>query len=151
VAARLNIRDATTGDTSALEVLFRDAALSVELYRDALLGSPSSLEWAWPEERARVRVIERPGGLLAFSTTLLPEDEPAEIDDLFVAPDAQRGGIDRVLVEDAAQLAATAGHRELEVVAGNAEHFYRRCGFGGGVPVTTSYAPAVRLVRQLPR
>ena len=145
-----SIRDATVADTSVLAEIFRESALSVELYRDALLGSPSSLEWQWPELEARVRVIEDTRGLLGFLTVLLPVDEDAaEIDDLFIAPQVQRGGLGRVLVEDAAALALEAGFRELVVIAGEAEPFYLRAGFGDAEPVYTAHAPAVRLTRRL--
>jgi GNAT superfamily N-acetyltransferase len=145
------IRDAVHADTAAIARIFRASALSVDADRDALLSSPASLSWHWPEEPARVRVVTGPSGLVGFATTLLPGvgRVPAEIDHLFVVPARQRAGLGTSLVEDAAVLAAAAGHDEISVIASEAAPFYRRLGFSGDEPVRTMHAPAWRLVRRL--
>jgi GNAT superfamily N-acetyltransferase len=58
------------------------------------------------------------------------EDGACELDDLFVEPDRMHLGAGRMLVDDVATRAATAGASRIDVIANpNALAFYARLGF----------------------
>ncbi len=76
-----------------------------------------------------------------------------ELDGLFVEPDLMRGGIGRLLVEDAVTRArAGAGVSRLEVTANpRALGFYERVGFVRVGEVPTQFGPGIRMHRLLVR
>ena len=98
----------------------------------------------------RVRVaIDTAGNLLGFATWR-PTGRGAELDDLFVEPQAMRHGIGSALLEDAAQRARQAGVARLLVVAHpRTLSFYRRAGFVEQGRAATRFGPALRLARDL--
>ncbi|MCA0275728.1 MAG: GNAT family N-acetyltransferase [Proteobacteria bacterium] len=132
-----------------------------------MLKLRSSLAWgdhveqlqAMPEAREvpaahlpHVTVAELAGEIVGF-VTVLPGDaaDRAEMEDLFVAPDAWRKGIGGLLVAEAERHAKALGARTIEVVAGErARPFYEASGFRFAGTVATDLAPAARLQRDLP-
>jgi GNAT superfamily N-acetyltransferase len=98
----------------------------------------------------RVRVaLDTTGNLLGFATWR-PTGEDAELDDLFVEPQAMRHGIGSALLDDAAQRARQAGLARLLVVAHpRTLRFYRRAGFVEQGSAATRFGPALRLARDL--
>ena len=62
---------------------------------------------------------------------ILPRDDgDAELDALFVDPDAWRQGIGRALIEHSCSAAKAKGAASVHVVGNpHAEEFYRACGF----------------------
>ena len=99
----------------------------------------------------RVRVAtDRAGDVLGFATWR-PVGDVAELDDLFVEPDAMRRGIGTALVDDAARLAARAALTRLVVIAHRRTlTFCERAGFTDQGAATTRLGPARRLARNLP-
>jgi GNAT superfamily N-acetyltransferase len=98
----------------------------------------------------RVRVAIDPAGTLLGFATWRPTGEDAELDDLFVEPEAMRRGIGRALVDDAAESASRAGFTRLLVVGHpRTLAFYRRAEFVERGPAETRFGPALRLARDL--
>jgi len=136
--------------------------------RDTLgeLKLRSSLAWgdhveellAMPEARAvpaahlpHIAVAELAGQIVGF-VTVLPGDDVAraELEDLFIAPEAWRKGIGSRLVTEAERRAIALGAGTLEVVAGErARPFYEASGFRFAGIIATYLAPAVRLRKDI--
>jgi GNAT superfamily N-acetyltransferase len=137
------IRDSLPGEAAALEALQRRASDVWEEYRDQLAAHPEAIsvpaEWI---DRGLVRVaVSQDDRVLGFAVVL---DE--ELDGLFVEPDAMRGGIGRLLVEDAAARGRAAGLSALHVTGNpNAREFYERVGFVVTGEVPTRFGPGVRM------
>jgi GNAT superfamily N-acetyltransferase len=75
-----------------------------------------------------LRVAARGTEIAGFHGVALDGDE-AELEWLFVAPDAMGSGIGRSLLDDASAIARNAGARHLRIeVDPNARAFYERCG-----------------------
>lgn len=148
----ISIRLASLDDGPALDALHRRSSFVWEEDRANLEAHPDAL--GVPRERiaaggVRVAVGER-GELLGFSGVSDGGDGICELDDLFVEPEAMRNGIGSALVEDVAARAATAGFRQISVVAAPRTFaFYERLGFVVGEPCPTRFGPASRLRREL--
>ncbi len=146
----IRIRDADADEVDALEELQRRASLVWDDYRDQLLAHPDAIELA-PDAvtNGLVRVAAGPeGALLGFSVVLAVDDGNAELDGLFVEPDAWAGGVGRALVEDAVDRAASAGADRVEVTANpRAVGFYERTGFVVIGAAVTRFGPAPRMRR----
>ncbi|NUP62825.1 MAG: GNAT family N-acetyltransferase [Nonomuraea sp.] len=133
------IRTAVPDDLSRLHDLavafyeedgFTTSAADLRANLATLIGSPS----------ARVAVSESEGRLVAFGITTttfgLESGLAAELQDLFVAPEARRRGEAERLIEDSAHWAAAQGCTVLEIViapnGGDVGHlfgYYGRRGF----------------------
>jgi len=141
------LRDAVVTDVGALEELQRRASLVWEDTRAQLLTHPELIELA-PQQVAAglVRVAELDGAPVGFSAVLAVAAQRCELDGLFVEPDRWRGGVGRLLVQDAAVRAAAAGATRLEVTANrNALGFYEQLGFVAGELVPTLLVPGLRM------
>jgi GNAT superfamily N-acetyltransferase len=137
VAAELLIRDGTPADLSAIEGIFRRAALTNEGDRDWIAAHPDEFgvdEANAIEGRTRVAVVaER---IVGFATLV-----GNELEDLFIDPDWMRRGIATALVRDAA---ATVDR--IDVTANtHAQAFYEAAGFVHDGPAQTSGGPAHRM------
>ncbi|WP_223167738.1 GNAT family N-acetyltransferase [Nonomuraea sp. SYSU D8015] len=135
----MQIRTARPDDLPAL------LDLAAAFYREGGFSTPESelranLDTlvAWPT--ARVAVCEGDGRLVAFAITTttfgLESGLYAELEDLYVAPEARRRGLAARLIEDSRRWAAEKGCADLEVViapnGGDVSHlfdFYARLGF----------------------
>lgn len=135
--------------------------------KDALgaLKLRSSLAWgdhteelqALPEARQipaahlpSVFVAEVAGKVLGFATVLPRGDLEAELEDLFVAPDAWRKGVGAQLIAEAERRAIALGARSIHVVATlQARAFYEACGFQMIGMVMTEFAQAPEMRKSL--
>jgi GNAT superfamily N-acetyltransferase len=149
--SELLIRPARAGEKAALEALQLRASLEWEEYRDQLLAHPEAV--AIPDEHIPLsEVAELDGRVAGFSVVLPPEGAggDAELDGLFVEPDAWGHGVGRALVDAAAQRARTMGAGGLHVIANpRAEGFYATCGFQPAGDAQTQFGPAPTMRRPL--
>ena len=98
MAEELLIRDSTPADLSAVEGIFRRAALTNEGDREWISAHPEEFgidQANVIEGRTRVAVVE--GRIVGFATLV-----GNELEDLFTDPDWMRRGIATALVRDAA-------------------------------------------------
>ncbi len=127
----LTVRPALLAERPALIAVQRRAALANPGDRDMLLQHPEMIDT--PEELFRsgnVLVAERGGRALGFAALDFWENGDAELDGLFVDPDAWHQGIGRVLVEACIARARARRAGMLHVVGNpHAEGFYLRLGF----------------------
>jgi ribosomal protein S18 acetylase RimI-like enzyme len=138
------IRDASVADRPALVECMRRASLVWDDTRDDLLAHPEVFDV--PETAlAGTRVAEDRGAVIGFATLI-----GAELDGLFVAPEAMGRGVGRALIDDVARRAGADGVDALDVVANsNAQGFYEAVGFVVTGTVQTRFAPALRMRRRL--
>jgi GNAT superfamily N-acetyltransferase len=143
----VQIRRATEGDLPALADIFQRASLSNPGDRDALLAHPEALEFAGEgvgQGRTRVALGDM-GTVVGFATTVTTANA-LELEDLFVHPLAQRHGVGRRLIEDAAAISRARGLEGIDVTANpEAGAFYDAMGFVGGETVETQFGPGCRM------
>jgi GNAT superfamily N-acetyltransferase len=95
-------------------------------------------------------VAEVDGRVLGFATVLPNGEFEAELEDLFVAPEAWRKGIGRQLLAEAERRASALGAHALCVVANqNARRFYEACGYRQTGTVMTLFEPADSMRKDL--
>jgi GNAT superfamily N-acetyltransferase len=143
----LQIRTARIDEQAALEAMQRRASLVWDDHRADLEAHPDAIELP-PEQLAggHVFIAERQGRALGFGVVLPREDGQAELDGLFVEPDAWGLGVGRRLIEEAARLARSRGAAALHVVGNsNAEGFYLACGFELLGEAATRFGPALAM------
>lgn len=144
---RLRIRLAVPGEREALEALQRRVSLAGE-YRQAIEAHPDAIDLQLTQvQKGDVFVAEVDGEISGFAALLLEQDK-AELDGLFVAPERQRAGIGTALVEAATHEARRRGLSLVTVVASPAARaFYERCGFAVEDVAETRFGPALRMSR----
>jgi len=112
-------RTATSADADAL------VALAGAFYAEDGFVTPTgqlraNLQHLLADGSAYVRVVPSAEGLSAFAITTtsfgLENGLIAELEDLFVIPDARRQGVAELLIDDSAQWARSRGCSHLEVV-----------------------------------
>jgi GNAT superfamily N-acetyltransferase len=98
-------------------------------------------------------VAEVGGEIVGFVTVLSKKGAVrAELEDLFVAPELWRTGIGRELLAEAERRAAELGALSLHVVAGEqARPFYEASGYRFAGMVSTDFAPAAEMFKDLPQ
>jgi len=152
MAQAIVIRPAAIDERDALEELQRRASLVHDAYRQSLIDHPEAIDL--PEEQIRggcVWVAERDGRRLGFVVVLPRGDGQAELDGLFVEPDAWRQGAGRALVARVMAKARDDGASTLHVAAApEALDFYRRCGFEQVGEEPTRFGPALLMRAQVP-
>ncbi len=145
----MTIRTATAADAAALEELWRTFEREVP---------PPGHHDVDPEtELAELREIVDSGlafvaedgdGLVGFALARLTGARSGRLTDLYVAPEARRGGIAAALVNAVVEALAPQGveHLELEVLASNAEArtVYHRWGFAEDQLVLVAPTSALR-------
>jgi GNAT superfamily N-acetyltransferase len=117
-ASRVTIRDARPAEREALEELQRRASVHEPMYREQLAAHPEAIEL--PAEQIAdglVRVAEQEGVLVGFAVLFERAGEACELDGLFVEPGRMRGGIGRLLVQDAARIGRDRGAARIDVIA----------------------------------
>jgi len=143
------IRPARLDERSLLIELQRRASLIWEEDRNALLAHPDAIDL--PADQiagGHVFVWVENGEALGFGVVLPREDGDAELDGLFVEPDAWGRGIGRRLIDRAVEMARTRGCRALNVVANRrALGFYEKCGFEAHGEVATRFGAGLAMVR----
>lgn len=128
---KFTVRPAVATEREALEALQWRASLNNPGDRDALLANPDAIELPLRQIAAGgVFVAEVAGSIMGFAAILPRDDGDAELDALFVDPDAWRQGIGRALIEHSCSVAKAKGAASVHVVGNpHAEEFYRACGF----------------------
>src|SRR6476619_7256563 len=117
-AEATTIRDARASERETLEDLQRRSSMHEPMYREQLAAHPDAIELPAEQITAGlVRVAERQGVIVGFAVLFEASEGACELDGLFVEPDAMRGGIGRVLVQDAARVARDRGATRIDVVA----------------------------------
>jgi GNAT superfamily N-acetyltransferase len=151
VEEALIIRGARADERSALTELQRRAALMWEEDRAALLADPGAIDIPQSMiDEGRVFVAERAGRVLGFGAVLQRSDHEAELDGLYVEPDAWGEAIGRQLMRHAEALARSGGARLLNLVAnGRSVGFYEACGFQTVRKVETAFNPGWEMVKAL--
>lgn len=150
-ATTVSIRPARSEDRDVLGALKLRSSLAWGDHVEELHAMPEAREVP-AAHLPHVAVAELAGEIVGF-VTVLPGDDAAraELEDLFVAPEAWRKGIGSLLVAEAARRAEAFGARTLDVVAGErARPFYEASGFRLAGTVATDLAPAVRLQKDFP-
>lgn len=134
-------------DVDALQEIFREASLSNEGDRQALLAHPAALVFPGIDStRGRTRVVEDADGRLVGFVTTRPAGVAVELEDLFVDPTCMRQGLGRTLIDDAVTRARGDGAARLEVTANrHALDFYRAVGFVVDHPVATEFGVGDRM------
>ncbi len=117
------------------------------MYRDQLAANPDAIDLPAEQiEAGLVRVAERDGSPAGFAVLFEPLDGACELDGLFVEPEQMRGGVGRLLVEDARAVAAARGAERIEVVANpQALAFYESVGFAVVGEAETRFGAAPRM------
>ncbi|WAX96598.1 GNAT family N-acetyltransferase [Aminobacter sp. NyZ550] len=146
----VSIRPARAEDRDVLGALKLRSSLAWGDHVEELLAMPEAREVP-AAHLPNIAVAELAGEIVGFVTVLAGDDATrAELEDLFVAPEAWRKGIGSLLVAEAERHARTLGAQTIEVVAGErARPFYQASGFRFAAAVQTELAPAVRLEKDL--
>jgi N-acetylglutamate synthase-like GNAT family acetyltransferase len=150
---KIAIRFAAAVECQALEALQRRASLANAGDRAALIEHPEAI--VLPAEQiaaGQVIVAEAEGEVAGFAVVLPRSDGEAELDGLFVEPQAWKGGVGRALVEASSDLARDLGAGVLQVLANpHALGFYEACGFERLGTEATQFGTGVRMQRALGR
>ena len=146
-AEATTIRFARASERKALEDLQRRSSMHEPMYREQLAAHPDAIELPAEQITAGlVRVAERQGVIVGFAVLFEASEGACELDGLFVEPDAMRGGIGRVLVQDAVRIARDRGATRIDVVANpQALAFYEAVGFTTTGATQTRFGPAPRM------
>jgi GNAT superfamily N-acetyltransferase len=144
------IRTATLDDKATLEHIQRLASDIYPEYREALAAHPEAIEVPSTQLSAGdVRIALLNNECIGFSA-IIPYEDYAELDGLFVLPIHMGNNIGRQLVDDAAACLASRGIARLTVTANpHALGFYKKCGFIETGHMQTAFGPGVRMERQL--
>ncbi len=147
----LTYRKAVISERRELEELQRRASLMWDEDREALLANPEVFNL--PIEQitsGQTIVAERGGKVDGFAVVLPREDGGAELDGLFVEPEAWRCGIGRGLVEQSCEHALAHGATVLNVIGNKrAREFYLACGFRITGEVATRFSPGLLMEKDL--
>ena len=145
------IRPARLEERLELVALQRRAALANPGDRPFLQAHPAAIDTPKARFRAgNVLVAEGDGRPLGFAALYMREDGDAELDGLFVEPEAWRGGIGRALVEAALIRAAALGAARLSVVGNpHAKGFYLKLGFVLTGTFETQFGTGLLLEREI--
>ncbi|MGZ3275971.1 MAG: GNAT family N-acetyltransferase [Caulobacteraceae bacterium] len=145
------IRPARLDERKGLIELQRRASLMWDEDRANLLAHPDAIDLPTSQiSEGHVFVWTEDGEVLGFGVVLPRSDGEAELDGLFVEPEAWGRKIGRRLVDHAMQMARGRGSVSLNVVANKrALGFYEKCGFQALGEVATRFSTGVAMVRPL--
>ena len=145
----MNVRAATSADVPVLEALWR--------VFEGEVPPPAHVELDLARELAELReavddglafVAEVDGEAVGFALARRTGSRLARLTDLYVVPEARRGGVAAALVHAVVEAVAPQGieHLDLEVTAANAgaRAVYHRWGFGEDVVVLVAPVTALR-------
>jgi len=143
----VTVRPAHASERDALEALQRRSSMHRPLYRKQLAAHSDAIEL--PAEHiaaGHVRVAEDLGAIVGFAVLFERSGDACELDGLFVEPQRMRGGVGRLLVQDAARIARRRGATRIDVVANpQAVEFYEAVGFSATGATQTRFGPAPRM------
>lgn len=144
MTGQLTIRPARPEDQPALLDIVWQTVLVDPVGNAEIIANPDAVEVPVEQlEAATACVAELDGAIVGFAVVLPRFDGEAELDGLFVSPRVQRGGIGRVLVAAAQELAARLGAHRLNVIANpGAKPFYEAVGFRDAGSTQTRFGPA---------
>lgn len=144
------IREAHAEDRNPLGALKLRASLAWGEHIEELQALPEAREVP-VAHLPHILVAELEGEIVGFATVLSSAAAlPAELEDLFVAPELWRKGVGGKLLAEAERRAVARGARTLHVVAGErARPFYEASGYRFAAEITTDFAPAVELYKDL--
>ncbi|HEY8571715.1 GNAT family N-acetyltransferase [Phenylobacterium sp.] len=149
MVAPVEIRPARPEERELLGGLKLRASLAYGDLTEELTALPEAREVPL-DHMAHAFVAEADGQVLGFGTVLRTADGGAELEDVFVAPEAWRRGVGAQLIAEAARRAAALGAPVLGVVANErARAFYEACGFRQVGVVETLFEPAPRMEKPL--
>jgi GNAT superfamily N-acetyltransferase len=143
----MKLRPYAPGDEAAMAGLWFESWLSVGLEHPVVTKAelverlPRELAGRWD-----VTVAEADGRLLGFLALALSE---RRLDQLFIAPDAQRRGVGRTLFEVAKERMPDGFWLSTQPANGGARAFYEQCGMTPE-PLDAGYA-GDRVIYVLPR
>jgi GNAT superfamily N-acetyltransferase len=145
------IREAHVEDKDALGALKLRSSLAWGDHIEELQALPEAREVPIAHVPHAI-VAELEGEIVGFVTVLSGKGAmQAILEDLFVAPEVWRMGVGRKLLAEAEYRAAMLGARTLHVVAGErARPFYEAAGYRFAGTIAADFAPAVRLLKDLP-
>jgi GNAT superfamily N-acetyltransferase len=144
------IRLARAEEREQLIALQRRASLMWEEDRADLLAHPDAIDLPADQIAEGHVFVWEEAGVQGFGVVLPRDDGDAELDGLFVEPDAWGRGIGRRLAAHAVDMARRRGCVALKVVANRrALGFYLECGFQALGEVPTSFSTGVAMVRPL--
>lgn len=142
-------RPAQPGDIDELGALKLRASLAWGDHVEELLALPEARIFPPPHLPFAI-VAELDRAIAGFATLLPPTNGEAEVEDLFVDPQAWRKGVGRTLMAALESRALALGARSLHVVANNrALPFYRSVGFETVGTIATRFAPAPEMRKAL--
>ena len=127
----VRVRLARANELADLEALQLRASLANPGDREAVLAHPDSIVIP-PSQIAgeQIFVADDDDSILGFCSVLDRPDGDTELDGLFVEPTLWRGGVGRILVEQAKRYGDERSASWLHVVGNShAEGFYEACGF----------------------
>ncbi|WP_448954603.1 GNAT family N-acetyltransferase [Labrys neptuniae] len=144
------IRSAKEEDRDALGALKLRSSLAWGDHVEELKALPEARQF--PAEHLPYAIIGEVDGVLVGFITIVPTIGcEAELEDLFVAPEAWRTGVGRNLVAEAESRAKALGVGSLHVVAGErARPFYEALGFQFIGTIATKFSLAVEMRKLLP-
>lgn len=148
---KIFIRPAIIADQKVLEALQWRASLNNQGDREALLANPDAIELPISQiEAGDVFVADMEKQPMGFAAILPREDGNAELDALFVEPDAWGQGIGRALIDHCCSIAKESGAEYLCVVGNpHAEGFYHACDFELAGTVETRFGTGLLMKRAL--
>ncbi len=125
------VRMAVPSERDELEALQRRASLANPGDRASLSAHPDAIRLPLERIESGATVVAEHGGVIVGFASVVPRDDgDAELDALFVEPDAWGRGVGRELVKRCAARASSLGARSLHVMGNpHAEGFYTACGF----------------------
>ena len=146
-AEALRIRAASRDEREALESLQRRASLALPEYRDQLTANPDAIHLPLEQIAGGHVLVAEIGEALAGFAVVLPGDDRAELDGLFVEPELWQRGVGAALVRAATHEARRMGLALTVVANPGARGFYEKCGFSAEGEVETRFGPALRMSR----
>lgn len=146
---KLVLRPARADDLVALGALKLRSSLAWGDHVEELIALPEARQFP-AKHLAYATVAEGDDALVGFATLVPGEGTEAELEDLFVAPEAWRTGVGKRLFAECENRARELGTGSIRVVAGErARDFYEALGFQLVGTVETMFSLAIEMRKSL--